>query len=107
MQIAGKKAVIVGGASGMAKSSAEMLRERGASIAILDLPTSAGAEVAKALGGSFHPVDVTDEKAVERASSTPSKRSAASTSRSTPRAVASRCARSAKRGRTPSTRSGR
>ncbi len=67
MQIAGKKAVIVGGASGMAKSSAEMLRERGASIAILDLPTSAGADVAKALGGSFHPVDVTDENAVERA----------------------------------------
>lgn len=65
MEIKGKKAVIVGGASGMARASAEMLRERGADIAILDLPTSAGAEVASALGGSFHPIDVTDAEAVE------------------------------------------
>ena len=60
MEIKGKKAVIVGGASGMAKASAELLAEKGASIAIVDLPTSAGAEVAKSLGGSFHPIDVTD-----------------------------------------------
>ena len=60
MEIKGKKAVIVGGASGMARASAEMLNERGASVAILDLPTSAGADVASQLGGSFHPVDVTD-----------------------------------------------
>ena len=65
MEIKGKKAVIVGGASGMAKASAEMLHERGASVAILDLPTSAGAEVAAELGGSFHPIDVTDHEAVE------------------------------------------
>jgi NAD(P)-dependent dehydrogenase (short-subunit alcohol dehydrogenase family) len=51
---------VVGGASGMAKASAEMLHERGATIAILDLPTSAGAEVAAELGGTFHPVDITD-----------------------------------------------
>src|SRR2546421_5984815 len=67
MEINGKKAVIVGGASGMAKASAEMLRERGASIAILDLPDSAGADVAKKLAGSFHPVDVMDDKGVEEA----------------------------------------
>lgn len=67
MQIDGKGAVIVGGASGMARASAELLRERGALIAILDLPTSAGEEVATGLGGSFHPVDVTDEEAVETA----------------------------------------
>lgn len=67
MEISGKKAVIVGGASGMAKASAEMLRERGADVAILDLPTSAGADVAKALGGTFHEVDVTDEAQVEAA----------------------------------------
>jgi NAD(P)-dependent dehydrogenase (short-subunit alcohol dehydrogenase family) len=65
MNINGKKAVVVGGASGMARASAEMLRERGASVAILDLPTSAGAEVAAALGGTFHPVDVTDFDGVE------------------------------------------
>jgi NAD(P)-dependent dehydrogenase (short-subunit alcohol dehydrogenase family) len=60
VEIKGKKAVIVGGASGMARASAELLSERGASVAILDLPTSAGADVASALGGTFHPVDVTD-----------------------------------------------
>jgi NAD(P)-dependent dehydrogenase (short-subunit alcohol dehydrogenase family) len=66
MEIKGKKAVVVGGASGMARAAAELLHEKGAAIAILDLPTSAGADVAAALDGSFHPVDVTDEAAVER-----------------------------------------
>jgi NAD(P)-dependent dehydrogenase (short-subunit alcohol dehydrogenase family) len=67
VDINGKKAVVVGGASGMARASAELLHERGASIAILDLPTSAGADVASGLGGTFHPVDVTDEASVEQA----------------------------------------
>ncbi|MET0902387.1 MAG: SDR family oxidoreductase [Acidimicrobiales bacterium] len=66
MEIKGKKAVIVGGASGMARASAELLHERGASVAILDLPTSAGAEVASSLGGTFFPVDVMDEDDVEK-----------------------------------------
>jgi hypothetical protein len=67
VEIGGKKAIIVGGASGMAKSSAELLHQKGAQIAILDLPTSAGEEVASALGGTFHPVDVLDYDAVETA----------------------------------------
>jgi NAD(P)-dependent dehydrogenase (short-subunit alcohol dehydrogenase family) len=67
VDITGKKAVIVGGASGMARASARLLRERGASVAILDLPTSAGADVAKELSGSFHPVDITDEAGTESA----------------------------------------
>jgi NAD(P)-dependent dehydrogenase (short-subunit alcohol dehydrogenase family) len=67
VEISGKKAVVVGGASGMARATAERLHQRGAAVAILDLPTSAGAEVAGALEGSFHPVDVTDEAAVEQA----------------------------------------
>jgi NAD(P)-dependent dehydrogenase (short-subunit alcohol dehydrogenase family) len=44
VKINGKKAVVVGGASGMARATAEQLSERGAQVAILDLPTSAGAE---------------------------------------------------------------
>ena len=51
----------------MARASAELLRAKGAAVAILDLPSSAGAEVAKELDGSFHPVDVTDEESVELA----------------------------------------
>jgi NAD(P)-dependent dehydrogenase (short-subunit alcohol dehydrogenase family) len=60
MQISGRAAVVVGGASGMAKATAEMLVREGAQVSILDLPTSPGAEVAKQLGGSFHACDVTD-----------------------------------------------
>jgi NAD(P)-dependent dehydrogenase (short-subunit alcohol dehydrogenase family) len=67
MDIEGKKAVVVGGASGMARSAAEQLRAKGASIAILDLPKSAGGEVAKTLDGTFHPVDVTDDAGTELA----------------------------------------
>jgi NAD(P)-dependent dehydrogenase (short-subunit alcohol dehydrogenase family) len=51
----------------MARASAELLAEKGASVAIMDLPTSAGAEVASGLGGTFHPVDVMDDDAVEQA----------------------------------------
>jgi len=67
VEIKGKGAVIVGGASGMARASAELLHERGAKVAILDLPSSAGAEVAASLDGTFHPVDVMDADDVEAA----------------------------------------
>lgn len=67
MEIKGKGAVVVGGASGMARASAELFAEKGANVAILDLPTSAGAEVASALGGSFHPIDITDADGAEQA----------------------------------------
>ena len=67
MEIRRKKAVICGGASGMAKATAQMLHEKGANIAILDLPDSAGAQVAKELDGTFHEVDVLDENQVESA----------------------------------------
>jgi NAD(P)-dependent dehydrogenase (short-subunit alcohol dehydrogenase family) len=67
MDIRRKKAVICGGASGMAKATAQLLHQKGASIAILDLPDSEGAEVAKELDGTFHEVDVLDENQVESA----------------------------------------
>jgi NAD(P)-dependent dehydrogenase (short-subunit alcohol dehydrogenase family) len=68
VEIAGKKAIIVGGASGMAKASAELLKAKGAEIAILDLPTSEGEAVNKELGGvGFFPVDVMNEEDTEAA----------------------------------------
>ncbi|HEY1446332.1 MAG TPA: SDR family NAD(P)-dependent oxidoreductase, partial [Acidimicrobiales bacterium] len=67
MEIRRKKAVICGGASGMAKATAQLLHEKGANIAILDLPDSAGAQVAKELDGTFHEVNVLDENQVESA----------------------------------------
>ena len=67
MEIKGKKAVLVGGASGMARATADALVARGASVAIVDLPTSNGEAAAKELGGTFHPCDVLDENATEAA----------------------------------------
>ncbi|WP_299559658.1 SDR family NAD(P)-dependent oxidoreductase [uncultured Mycolicibacterium sp.] len=67
MEIEGKKAVIVGGASGFGRATAEALAKRGASVAILDRPQSKGKEVADAIGGSFFEVDVTDFAGTEQA----------------------------------------
>jgi NAD(P)-dependent dehydrogenase (short-subunit alcohol dehydrogenase family) len=67
VEIAGKKAIVVGGASGMARAAAEQLVDRGAAVAVLDRPSSAGEEVARSLGGTFHPCDVTDAEATEAA----------------------------------------
>ena len=69
MEIGKKKAMVVGGASGMARATAELLRARGADIAILDLADSAGDEAAAEIGGgtTFHPCNITDDAAVEAA----------------------------------------
>ena len=69
MEFRGLVAAIAGGASGMARATAELLAERGAKIAILDRPTSAGEKVATAIGGGsfFHPLDVCDSASIARA----------------------------------------
>src|SRR5262249_56463550 len=69
MEIRAKTAVIVGGASGMARATAEILIREGARVAILDLPTSKGEDAAAALGAGtrFFPCDVTDFAGTERA----------------------------------------
>jgi NAD(P)-dependent dehydrogenase (short-subunit alcohol dehydrogenase family) len=60
VEISGKKAVVIGGASGMGRASAELLAALGANVAILDREGSDGKDVATAIGAEFHPVDVTD-----------------------------------------------
>jgi len=69
MDLKGKKAVVVGGASGMARATAASLVSGGATVAILDRPGSKGADVASALGGgtTFHPCDVRDVGGTEEA----------------------------------------
>ncbi|MET0901557.1 MAG: SDR family NAD(P)-dependent oxidoreductase [Mycobacterium sp.] len=67
MEINGKKAIVVGGASGMGRASAELLAAKGAGVAILDREGSDGKDVASALGGEFYPVDVTDFEGTEQA----------------------------------------
>jgi NAD(P)-dependent dehydrogenase (short-subunit alcohol dehydrogenase family) len=66
VEINGKKVVVIGGASGMGRASAELLAAKGASVAILDREGSDGKDVAAGLGGEFYTVDVTDFEGTER-----------------------------------------
>jgi len=63
-----KKAValVTGGASGLGKATVENFVRNGAKVVLLDLPTSAGNDVAKNLGNDviFVPADVTSEQDV-------------------------------------------
>lgn len=66
MEIEGKGAIVVGGASGFGKATAELFAKRGATVAILDRPQSKGKEVAEAIGGRFFEADVTDFAGIEQ-----------------------------------------
>lgn len=70
MEISGKKAIVVGGASGFGRATAESLVAGGANVAILDRPQSEGKDVAAAIGASFHEVDITDFAGTEEALNT-------------------------------------
>ena len=69
MLIDGSVALITGGASGLGRGAAEALLRKGARVAILDLPTSPGNEVAAAFGerAVFVPADVRDTDQVAAA----------------------------------------
>lgn len=71
MNITDQVALITGGASGLGLATAKVLSAAGAKIAIVDLPNSAGAEIAEELGGAgralFVPGDVRSEADVQAA----------------------------------------
>jgi len=69
MKITGSVAVITGGASGLGRATAERLLAGGGKVALLDLPRSAGVEVARHMGGSalFAACDVTSADEVAAA----------------------------------------
>ena len=69
MQIEGCSAIVTGGASGLGHATAQALTAAGASVVILDLPSSEGEKAAVALGPTarFVPGDVTDEQQVQAA----------------------------------------
>jgi len=67
MDIVGTTTAITGGASGLGRATAERLRAAGGNVALLDLPRSAGAEVATALDALFVPCDVTSAEDVTAA----------------------------------------
>jgi len=66
MELQGLRLVAVGGASGMAKATAERVVAGGGKVAVLDRGGSDGAAVASALGGTYHETDVTDFEETER-----------------------------------------
>lgn len=70
MQInASTVALVTGGASGLGESTTRRLHADGASVVIIDLPSSAGQALAAELGDSVHfsPADVRDEAQVQAA----------------------------------------
>ncbi|MFS0713847.1 SDR family NAD(P)-dependent oxidoreductase [Microbacterium sp. 2P01SA-2] len=67
MQIAGVSALVTGGASGLGAATARRLAADGARVTILDLPGSAGRDVAEQLDGTFAAADVTDPDEVAAA----------------------------------------
>ena len=67
MDITGKVALVTGGASGLGLATVKELLGRGATVVILDLPSSNGAAVAQEIGATFAPADVTSEEQVSAA----------------------------------------
>jgi len=69
MKISGSNAMVVGGASGMARATAEMLVREGARVALLDRDAEKGEAAAAAVGDGtcFYRCDVTDFAGTEAA----------------------------------------
>ena len=67
MDVTGASALITGGASGLGLATARALADAGATVTIVDLPSSAGADRARELGGVFVPADVTSPEQIAEA----------------------------------------
>ncbi len=65
MEINGLRAMVVGGASGMARATAERIAGGGGAVAILDQASSDGQAVADAIGATFFACDILDFEGTE------------------------------------------
>jgi len=64
--LAGRTAVVTGGAGGIGRACAERLARAGARVVVLDRDGAGAERVAKAIGGTAHTVDLTDLDAIDR-----------------------------------------
>jgi NAD(P)-dependent dehydrogenase (short-subunit alcohol dehydrogenase family) len=67
MEVAGKSAVVTGGASGLGAATARFLAEAGARVAILDRAEDKGSALAGTIGGMFQLCDVADADSAQSA----------------------------------------
>jgi len=67
LSLAGRRAVVTGGASGIGRAIAEVLAEGGARVTVADRDPARAEATAAALGGDVIALDVTDPQAVETA----------------------------------------
>jgi NAD(P)-dependent dehydrogenase (short-subunit alcohol dehydrogenase family) len=67
MELSGTSAVVTGGASGLGLATVHRLRKRGVEVVVLDIESSAGADVAEETGAHFVSGDVRDEGSAEAA----------------------------------------
>ncbi len=67
MDIAGRKAFVTGGASGLGAATARALAAAGATVGIFDRDADKGRVIADELGGQFFAVDVADAASAETA----------------------------------------
>jgi len=68
--LAGRHALVTGGASGIGAAIARRLVAEGAGVVIADIAVDAGAEVAESIGAAFERLDVSDPDAWDRIVST-------------------------------------
>src|SRR4051812_1201760 len=68
-ELAGKVAIVTGGAGGLGRATVELFAKEGASVVIADVDADAGEELADALGdaAAFTRTDVTDADEVQAA----------------------------------------
>jgi NAD(P)-dependent dehydrogenase (short-subunit alcohol dehydrogenase family) len=67
MDVAGKAAIVTGGASGLGAAAAKFLAEAGARVAILDRDKDKGVALADSIGGLFQLCDVADAASAQGA----------------------------------------
>lgn len=65
--LAGAKALVTGGGSGIGAATCRRLAAAGAAVAVVDIDAGAADAVAAEVGGSSHPADVTDPGALHQA----------------------------------------